>query len=169
MYINKGQDDRRLMSQTNALDNFRKLDSLSPRTSMNLGNSLPDVHRKNNTSSYISPQSSSISPNSLNALKQQLKKSNSLNRMESTDAPRAEVGLENLGNTCFMNSTLQCLLHIQPLVQYFLGGQMDTDLNPVSPKKGVLATSFRNLVIEMYRGNHNSAISPVNFQRAVFC
>lgn len=38
------------------------------------------------------------------------------------------TGLRNLGNTCYMNTILQCLGSISPLVEYFLSGKYITAL-----------------------------------------
>lgn len=37
--------------------------------------------------------------------------------------------LTNLGNTCFLNTALQCLCHLEPLVAYFLSGHFKDETN----------------------------------------
>ena len=75
-------------------------------------------------------------------------------------APGA-VGMHNLGNSCYMNSIIQCLNHIAPLTNYFLEGNFQKEINRKNPlgSGGHVATAYATLLKEVWTGNY-SALAP---------
>lgn len=51
----------------------------------------------------------------------------------NTGSRRGLTGLQNLGNTCFMNSCLQCLSNTIPLTEYFLSQRFMSEINVKNP------------------------------------
>jgi len=86
----------------------------------------------------------------------------------SAGSMRGLVGLQNLGNSCYMNSGLQCLLHTQPLVSYFLADGHLADLNRENRigARGELAEALGVLFKEVWFAN-SARFAPWDFKRTL--
>ncbi|KAK1153454.1 ubiquitin carboxyl-terminal hydrolase 2-like isoform X1 [Acipenser oxyrinchus oxyrinchus] len=88
---------------------------------------------------------------------------------ESTNSKSAQglVGLRNLGNTCFMNSILQCLSNTRELRDYCLQNLHRRDLNNSSRMNSALMEEFSKLIQTIWTSSGSEAVSPSEFKTQI--
>uniref|UniRef100_A0A8C5VMW8 Ubiquitin carboxyl-terminal hydrolase n=1 Tax=Microcebus murinus TaxID=30608 RepID=A0A8C5VMW8_MICMU len=74
---------------------------------------------------------------------------------------RVGAGLHNLGNTCFLNSTIQCLTYTPPLANYLLSREHASSCHQGS---FCMLCVMQNHIVQAF-ANSGNAIKPVSFIR----
>ncbi|KAJ3602807.1 hypothetical protein NHX12_030555 [Muraenolepis orangiensis] len=142
--------------------NFTTSPKLSSNSSATISSTVTNGDNSSNTSYTLNNSNSSG-----NRLGGYNSYSSSYNYRDSQSQPGL-CGLSNLGNTCFMNSALQCLSNASPLTDYFLNDQYEAEINRENPlgMRGEIAEAYADLVKQMWLSRSNY-VAPRTFKTQV--
>lgn len=85
---------------------------------------------------------------------------------EESGGCRGVTGIFNMGNTCYMNSAIQCLSNTRPLTEYFMEGRHKENVKRRNGIKGTVALEYGNLIEELWSGKKRN-IAPIKLKEIV--
>ncbi|KAB0389596.1 hypothetical protein E2I00_012126 [Balaenoptera physalus] len=87
--------------------------------------------------------------------------------LQNSKSTQGLAGLRNLGNTCFMNSILQCLSNTRELRDYCLQRLYMRDLGHSSSAHTALMEEFAKLIQTIWTSSPNDVVSPSEFKTQI--
>ena len=164
-----GSDSQRKIPSTNnsrfdVSNNYNNSSSKSTYNKLDSKNTSSNKLSLSNNSSNSHSSSSNLSNRSnMNSTSNKIDYD-----IRKTDNFPRPVGLHNLGNTCFFNAALQCLLRVQPLTDKILSPDFERNLNPNNPKSshGRIARAYKKFLQEMCQAGSRSC-DPSDLRNAI--
>jgi uncharacterized UBP type Zn finger protein len=77
--------------------------------------------------------------------------------------PNHCLGLQNVGATCYMNATLQCLCHVASLKEYFKEKNFEGNNN----NNFILTNAFYEVITNLWKISKISYYKPENFKNKI--
>jgi ubiquitin C-terminal hydrolase len=76
-------------------------------------------------------------------------------------------GIDNLGNTCYMSATLQCLVHTEPLKELFLSKVNSQGASVI--QNGKLTKAFGEVMRQMWQNPAKLYLQPKHIKKVIGC
>ena len=96
-------------------------------------------------------------------------KTMNLSNKQKKESPLGLVGIKNLGNTCYMNTAIQCLSNCPELRNYFLFINIINNINTknILGYNGTMALAFEFIIKKLWYQKDNNICEPEKFKYAI--
>ena len=124
------------------------------------------VNQPNNTNNNISQPNNTNNTNNINNTNTLINNITSLKELNYVP----KIGLVNLGQTCYMNSVLQCFSNLYQITNYFLNPEkqaiIQKHMKSTDQKEdSLLCLAYKDLIDHLWKGTPNQPFSPIKFKK----